>query len=145
MPLAKMPTLFGRMDLFDNQSVPLDLPEIDFKEPTSEEKYAVRPPFNGMAEVYVWTEFLSKEPGWQVKVQVGNPRVAGNTGVDFLNPLRMITLHLDGVYWHEKASARDAIVRAALVGQGFRTVAFRYTDLEDAMLRFPRFYQEYLQ
>lgn len=133
----------GRVDAANpNESVALE--QVNTNRPDQDPRvtYAPYPPFSSADEVYVWSYLQPRDPYWRTQVQQGNPRVSSSTRVDFENDFRRIALHVDGIYWHDKETAHDAAIRAALAGRGFRNVVFRTSGLEYTMDNFHQFYQD---
>jgi hypothetical protein len=141
--MPKLPTLGYKYDAEETE-LELGAGVRNITEPTLEEKYAPYPPFASTEEVYIWSVIHPIDPYWTTQVTFGNPRVAGSTRVDFQNEPRRISLFADGLYFHNKSTAADAIKRAGVTGLGYRVLVFTYTDLEDCIARFPSWYEEYI-
>ena len=128
----------------DKESVSLMQVDDTLQEQTPAEKYAPYPPFDSADEVFVWEFLHARDPYWYPQKAYGDQRIGGSTRTDFSNDLLRTDLFVDGVYWHDKATAKDIAKRAALTGRGRRVLVFTTESLDDTMTHFAEFYAENL-
>lgn len=151
MPLAKLSrqlgglAKLGRIDAADpiaSLALQQTAPQA---QQTPEQKYAVYAPFSSTGEVYIWSDWLSKRPGWTVQVPLGDQRISGSSRVDFIHAARRMAFYPEGTYWHEgRQRAQDLLKYARVKARGYTVVVFYYSNLEDCMERFPDFYRAYI-